>query len=120
MKTRKRRILSPQQEVIAWLFLDDTHVDYPRRRLFGAEVMRLTGLPSSRVYPALDNLRSRGILDSEQEPYTYGGTGRRIFYMLSDVEAGQAALAEAEEYRKRARPNRDRPEYRADGRAIPT
>jgi hypothetical protein len=102
VKTRKRRILSPQQVQILRLFLDETDPDYPSRRLFGAQVVSLTGLPSSRVYPGLDKLRSRGILESEPEPYVYGQSGRRVFYALCDLDAGRAALDEYLEYHHRA------------------
>jgi DNA-binding PadR family transcriptional regulator len=96
----KRRVIGPEQAAILRLFVDPEDCEHHARRLFGLEIMRLTKLPSGTVYPALDRLRRRGFLASEQEEYTGQAGRRRVYYTLDDVDGARAALAE--------RANRDR------------
>jgi DNA-binding PadR family transcriptional regulator len=103
----KQRVLGPQQAQILELWVDPRHPEHEKRELFGLEVMRLTDLPSGVVYPALDALRKRELLVSEQER-AHGQPGLpRVYYKLVDADGGRAALAEradaeqARDYRPR-------------------
>jgi DNA-binding PadR family transcriptional regulator len=88
-----QRVLGPQQAQILRLWIDPHHPDHERRQLFGLQVMHLTDLPSGVVYPALDALRRRKLLVSEQEA-DHGQPGLpRVYYKLVDPDGGRVALA---------------------------
>jgi PadR family transcriptional regulator, regulatory protein PadR len=70
----------------------------PRRELSGAQISRLTGLPSGTLYPMLLRLEKAGWLRSRwevEEPQVLGRPRRRFYRITGEgAKHGHAAMRE--------------------------
>jgi DNA-binding PadR family transcriptional regulator len=98
--------LTPKMAEVVKVFLED-----PAKGRYGYELMRLTGMSSSYLYPTLAKLEKAGLLTAGKEdidPHAAGRPPRRVYWISGAAVAvarGQlAALSERYRPPKPARP----------------